>query len=59
MVISGLQDSRSKGTGKVAGDSKKPFLLFLMDIIEKTANRRKRAELWKLQHELLLRGWHP
>jgi len=59
MVLSGLQDSRSKGTGKAVASSKKPFLPFLMDIIEKTANRRKRVELWKLQHELLLRGWHP
>jgi len=59
MVLSGLQDSRSKGTGKAVVSSKRSFLPFLMDIIEKTANGRKRVELWKLQHELLLRGWHP
>jgi hypothetical protein len=59
MVLSGLQDSRSKGTGKAVASSKRSFLPFLMDIIEKTANGRKRIELWKLQHELLLRGWHP
>jgi hypothetical protein len=59
MVISGLQDSRSKGTGKAVASSKKSFLPFLMEVIEKTANGRKRVELSKLQHGLLLRGWHP
>jgi hypothetical protein len=60
MVTSGPQDSRSKGTGKpVAGREKKSFLPFLMEVIEKTANGRKRVELSKLQHGLLLRGWHP
>jgi hypothetical protein len=60
MVLYGVADSRPKQTGKLeAGSEKKSFLPFLLDIVEKTANGRKRVELLKLQHELLLRGWHP
>jgi hypothetical protein len=60
MVTTSPQDSRSKGTGKLApGRDEKSFLPFLVEVILKTANGRRRVELWKLQHELLLRGWHP
>lgn len=60
MVMYGVVDSRSKQTGKLEqGSEKGSFLRFLLDIVEKTGNGRKRIELLKLQHELLLRGWHP
>jgi hypothetical protein len=60
MVTRSPQDSRSKGTGKaVPSGVERSFLPFLMGVILKTTNGRRRVELWKLQHELLLRGWHP
>ena len=60
MVMYGVANSRSRQTGKLeVGSEKRSFLHFLLDIVEKTANGRKRVELLKLQHELLLRGWHP
>lgn len=60
MVLSVPQDSRSKGMGKASARKEtKSFLPFLMDIIEKTGSGRKRVELYKLQHGLLTRGWHP
>jgi hypothetical protein len=60
MVLTRLNDSRSKGTGKaLAHKKKKSFLPFLMDVIEETGSGRKRIELSRLQHGLLTRGWHP